>query len=180
MPPLRSAGSWEDINQATGAKNAFCASHLLVRMIILPRQARDKHREKHSKRGVRITTEYRCLKRTSGFERYVTDDADCPSYPLRTVHLPRQAWDEHPNAALPLSCKRGGRPIIYTHRLPGAGTARSAARGLCPILARNLASGRTARIPCEFKPQRAAVFCLRIPLPRQARDKQTHSEPNKL
>jgi hypothetical protein len=51
MPSLRSTGSWEDINQATGAKNVFCASHLLVRMIILPRQARDKHREKHSKKG---------------------------------------------------------------------------------------------------------------------------------
>jgi hypothetical protein len=51
MPSLCSAGSWEDINQATGVKNAFCASHFLLRMIILPRQARDKHREKHSKKG---------------------------------------------------------------------------------------------------------------------------------
>jgi hypothetical protein len=25
-------------------------------------------------------TEYRCLKRTTGFERYVHDDQDCPSY----------------------------------------------------------------------------------------------------
>ena len=33
-----------------GATNAHLLRHLILKMIILPREARDKHREKHSKR----------------------------------------------------------------------------------------------------------------------------------
>ena len=42
------AGS-SDGGLALGAKHAYLLSHLILKLIILPRQARDKHGEKHSK-----------------------------------------------------------------------------------------------------------------------------------
>jgi hypothetical protein len=38
-------------NVAAVRKRVFLRCHLYIKMIFLPRQARDKHREKHSKKG---------------------------------------------------------------------------------------------------------------------------------
>jgi hypothetical protein len=46
---LAAAEAEASAGQRSGKKTSFCA--IYAKMIILPRQARDKHREKHSKKS---------------------------------------------------------------------------------------------------------------------------------
>jgi hypothetical protein len=83
----------------TGDKTALLR-HLYIKCIILPRQARDKHRENSKKEAVlsqftrffaagfkadQLTT-FALVRRKRRFWRHVI---------LQTKYLPRQAWDKH-------------------------------------------------------------------------------------
>jgi hypothetical protein len=52
--PYQANCNWKpnDLNETFGAKNAYLLSHFIPKLIILPRQARDKHRESSKHRCV--------------------------------------------------------------------------------------------------------------------------------
>jgi len=83
-----------------GAKNASLLRHFILKCIILPRQARDKHRENTQKKGCVFAGGLEAQTATL-LALYIEQVRKMTHFYVKTINLPRQAWDKRRK-----SCKK--------------------------------------------------------------------------